>query len=333
MKLLTSKDYSQQPLGLVLGNFDGLHRAHRVLIESHIRLCAKQGLAAGLITFSPHPASYFSGRPQKQLLSLGQKKEILGRMGLDYYIDLDFDEGMASLGADDFAEKVLKGQFKGRYISVGHDYRFGSGRTGTVADLKRLQDKLDFFLYVQPEMKRQGQRISSTAIRNFIRSGQVRQAGQMLGYLPMVEGRVVPGHQLGKDMGFPTANLRVDEKLLIPKTGVYQGYARLLFEVEEEKDTKIYPAMISVGRKPTVGDDFKESIEAHIFHFDQDIYGRRVQLSFARWMREEVRFSDLAALRDQLSQDKKRALTLSVLPEENMVSFPAFLYPPLQKGL
>lgn len=318
MKDLNHKSCLTQPIGVTLGNFDGLHVGHRQLIEQSIMKARQKNIPAAVLTFNPHPEAFFHDNMTGPILPRHCKKKILQDMGLDYYIELPFDISMGNMEARDFVENILLKQFNVVHIAVGHDYRFGKKKQGNTSLLDAWQKPLAYDLYVQPEITDAGLRVSSTAIREFIRRGEVLKAAKMLGYFPVAEGDVVHGNSLGKKLGFPTANISLKEHLLVPQKGVYLGHACI--------NKSIYHALISVGYKPTIGDNYDQNIEAHIFDFDLDLYGATIQLSFTERIRNEIKFDTVDALVTQLIADREYAIAHRQEKMTDIALFPHLLY-------
>ncbi len=318
MKIIEGITRIEEPICISLGNFDGLHIAHRRLIEQALEVAKEQGLATAVLTFSPHPKEFFLGRGPGQILPHHIKDSILESMGVDYLIILPFDQETATMDPKAFIKEILLDRYQASHIFVGYNYHFGDKQMGNIYLLEDLKDELDYELHVQKEVRTKDMSVSSTAIRDLIKEGEVNLAGALLGYFPMVEGIVVEGNHLGHTLGYPTANLNLSENLLVPKEGVYMGYVRAL--------DSIHKALINVGKKPTVGDDFETNIEAHLLDFSDDLYGKTIQVSFTDRIRDEVKFDSLTALKHQLQDDERFTRDRDHQGMKNIALFPDSLY-------
>ncbi|QRN86308.1 bifunctional riboflavin kinase/FAD synthetase [Clostridia bacterium] len=318
MKLIKSMTMIEEPICISLGNFDGLHIAHRKLIEHALEVGKKKGLATAVLTFSPHPKEFFFGRGPEQILPHHLKDAILESMGVDYLIVLPFNITTATMEPEVFIKEILLEKFNAKYICVGYNYHFGDKQMGNVYLLDALKEKFGYELYIQKEIRTQEMSVSSTAIRDMINEGNVALAGTLLGYFPFIEGTVVKGNCIGRSIGFPTANINLNEKLLVPKVGVYMGYVK-------EKDA-IHRALINVGKRPTIGDNFETNIEAHLLDYSGDLYDKTIQISFTERIRDEVKFDTLEELRHQLQEDEELTRQRMMSESKNIAKFPDSLY-------
>ncbi len=287
---------------LTLGTFDGVHMGHRRILQRVRQIADEQGGEAVLLTFFPHPRLVLNPEDNslKLLSTLEEKAELLEVQGIDHLVVLPFDAQFARMAAEDFVRDVLLQSLRMESLVVGYDHRFGAGRTGDFQLLCDMAKIHGFHVEEIPAAWVDDVRVSSTKVRNALLAGEVSEAARWLGYAYSFEGMVVHGRKLGRELGYPTANIEPLESLkLIPGIGVYA--------VEVETPSGIYGGMANVGNNPTIpGKGF--SIEAHLFGFEGDIYDIAVRLKFRFFLRNELKFNDLNALQEQLHTDKKEAL-------------------------
>jgi riboflavin kinase/FMN adenylyltransferase len=289
---------------VTIGAYDGVHVGHRTVISTCRRLAAERGLATAVVTFDRHPATVVRPESAPLLLTdLDQKLELLAETGVDYVYVLTFDEARARESAEDFVEVVLAGCLNAKVVAVGADFHFGHELRGTVEMLGRLGRDLGFevvgldLVGTDGEAAPKDEAVSSTAIRRALTDGDLDRANRLLGRPFEVRGHVVAGDRRGRDWGFPTANVAVPEGMQLPADGIYAGwYLR--------PDEEIYPAAISLGRRPTIYENQPYSLlEAHLLDFDGDLYGERAVVSFIARLRGEVKFDSVDALVDQIRVD------------------------------
>lgn len=286
---------------LAIGNFDGVHRGHRAVIDAARSLAARLGRPAAALTFEPHPRAFF--QPDASLFRLtpgAEKLEALRAAGLDGAVLLAFDAAFAALTAEAFVEDVLKRTFDVAGVVVGYDFHFGNNRTGSPAFLRQAGARLGFAVEVVEPMLDAGDPVSSTAIRNALASGQVGHAAHMLGRPWRVTATVIHGDKRGRVLGFPTANLR-----LPAGTRLAHG----IYAVRVHMDGKHHDAVASHGRRPTF-DNGAELLEVHIFDFTGDLYGRELSVTFHNFLRPELKFDGIEPLVAQMRQDCAAARAL-----------------------
>lgn len=302
MKLLQqgNKDDASQRIAVV-GTFDGVHRGHRFLLDfmKTEALCRK--LEPTVITFENHPLSII--HPQDvppQLTTIDERMELLSSCGVETCILLEFDENLRQLSARQFLEMISR-DYGVRMLIIGFNTRFGCDCVDSFEEYQRLGKEVGVEVIQAPEY---GSGICSSAIRRMIKEGAVAGANEALGYRYAITGKVVEGKQLGRTIGFPTANVEVyDEKKLIPATGVY------VVDAHMPHLDKTYRAMLNIGRRPTVDvADAPISIEAHVIDFDGDLYGKELRIEFLKFIRPEQAFDSLEALIAQLHHDRKEAV-------------------------
>lgn len=279
---------------VTMGNFDGIHLGHRALIDGAVEDARSSRIPSVVLTFEPHPLQVLAPeRAPKMLLSHKDKMELLRSLGVDVVMIQHFDLQFAKLAAEEFVRFVLLDRLKAAKIWVGKDLRFGQGRKGGVDDLLRWGTEAGFQVGIVEPILVDGVRVSSSRIRQLITDGKVDGARSLLGRYHFVSGRVVIGHQRGRDLGFPTANISSRTEVL-PADGIY---ATLLHLGE-----RTLWSVSSVGLNPTFGAG-PRTIESHILNFHEDIYGAHVKLAFVKKIRDEKKFASTDELANQIRGD------------------------------
>lgn len=286
---------------VTIGTFDGVHKGHQEILSAVKKAADEIGGESILITFEPHPRKLlYPEQPLKLLTPLNEKVELLTKEGINHIVVAPFTHEFASLTAQDYVSDFLVMHFNPKCIVIGYDHHFGHDRSGDITLLKNLQSQYGYEVQELPAQLIDQAAVSSTKIRNALTAGDVRLAAQMLGRPYTLKGDVVSGAQIGRTIGYPTANIKpLFEDQLIPAIGIYAVYLEI--------DGVVYGSMLSIGYNPTVTDEKKLTIEAHIFDFDQDIYGKIVNLKFIDRLRDEERFPSLDALKEQLAEDEQNA--------------------------
>lgn len=296
------------PLFLSIGVFDGVHLGHQAVISTSARHAKDGGGTAVVVTFDPHPMKVLRPNEAPHLLTATQHKIALIRdLGVAHLLVLDFDRAFASTTPEDFVRQLVESSKPLREICVGHEWSFGKGRTGNLALLKEL-GRIDGFDVVGVEaVKVNGEVVSSTAIRKAVAEGNLVKATQMLGREYTILGTVIRGAQLGRTLGFPTANLSAHSEQF-PPNGVYVAEARL--------GGALYRGVANLGFRPTVTTGKSERLlELYLFDLDREIYGEEMEVRFLRYLRPEQKFADLEALKTQIAADVQQAReSFSILP-------------------
>ncbi|MEC9054223.1 MAG: riboflavin biosynthesis protein RibF [Verrucomicrobiota bacterium] len=293
----------QGPLHLAMGVFDGVHLGHQAVIGAAVKGAGVSGGVAGVLTFEPHPVQVLAPdrAPRRILASLEHKERLLASLGVSVLLVLRFDEAMARQSAEDFADGLLA--VKGlRQLVAGEDWKFGRDRRGTLDLLRSLTGSGAVELTAIPAVMLKGERISSTLLREVLREGSLEVASEMLGRPYSVMGKVIPGAQLGRELGAPTANISVGDQQL-PPDGVYAVTAILS---EEESPCR---GVANLGVRPTV-DGERRLLEVHLLDFDGDLYGSVVEVCFGMRMREEKKFGGPEELKEQIQRDLRDARRL-----------------------
>jgi riboflavin kinase / FMN adenylyltransferase len=287
-----------QPLHVALGVFDGVHLGHQQVIRRTIDAARQQGGLAGVVTFEPHPIRVLAPEraPRSLLASLDHKAQILNSLGLDFLLTVEFDLPRAGQEAEAFLAELCAHPI--RTIAVGEDWCFGRGRRGNVHLLRDQVGHYGYDLQAVPPIMHEGERISSTRIRQAIRDGSLAAAAAMLGRPFTVAGTVTQGKQLGRTIGFPTANLEIGSEQ-IPPHGVWAVRARV--------GERIFPGVANLGLRPTVEDSMQPRLEVHLFGEPGDLYGAFMEVEFVEFLRGEEKFGSLEALKEQIGRDAARA--------------------------
>jgi riboflavin kinase/FMN adenylyltransferase len=292
---------------ITTGAFDGVHIGHQEIINRMKQIALEIKGETVIITFHPHPRKVISSIPGeiKQLTSLDERIDLLTKSGIDHLVVVNFDYAFSNLTADEYIKAFLFDHFHPHTILVGYDHRFGNGRNGNFELLQKFGNELGFMVEQIHEKIIAEKIVSSTHIRNYILEHQIEKANALLGYPYLFDGFVVRGNQIGRTIGFPTANLHINnEEKIIPSNGVYA----VKVKGKCLGDT-IYNGMMNIGIRPTV-DGQKKVIEVHILDFDQDIYEQNLTVMVYEYIRGEVKFDGLETLKAQLAKDKITAAAI-----------------------
>jgi len=283
---------------VTIGNFDGLHLGHRQILAELVRTAAASDNASVVMTFSPHPLQIL--QPDKApglIVPSSEKFAQIESLGIEYLLLAKFDEELSRLSGQDFVRQILVDSLRAKHILVGHNFVFGHKRSGNVSLLEALGRECDYSVHVVPPVQVRGSRVSSTWIRELIRSGRVSQANRLLGRYYTLQGRTVSGQSLGKTLLFPTLNLEAQNEIL-PGKGVYA--TRALF------DGKGYPGVTNVGTRPTLSGT-NLSVETHLLEYAPETPPVAFQLQFLHRLRDEQQFPSIEALKQQIAKDIQRA--------------------------
>ena len=299
---------------VTIGNFDGVHLGHQALICKTVERARGEGLPAVVITFDPHPLQVVKGKEAPpQLISLQHKLECFAELGIDLAVVMPFTAETAALTPEDFVAGILVGCLNTRALVVGYDYAFGKGRRGNAALLAELGKEYGFGVEEFPAVYLNGCVVSSTRIRETLRRGDAAQAAALLGRPHSVEGVIAKGRNRGgRLLGFPTANLHMEENLLLPATGVYAVLAELspkrhsLPGVCTGSAGAYLKGVANVGNNPTFGDDYLR-VETHLLDFHKDIYGAPFRVHFIERLRDERKFNGVTELVEQIRRDAAQA--------------------------
>lgn len=293
------------PAHATIGSFDGIHRGHQALLKPLIAGARKAGAASVLVTFEPHPRCVLDpNNCPANLTTLDEKTWLLDQLGLDHVIVIPFTPQVAALSPAAFMERLLRGM-QLRHLVTGENFRFGHGRRGDAAFLRRLGTRIGFTVAVAPTVEWSGSSISSSRIRRLVLLGQLRAAAQLLGRDYFFRSAVEHGARRGRQLGFPTANLKIAPNKLIPATGVYA--VRVL------RGDRTYDGALSVGFRPTFGGN-SLTVEVFIIDFDAEIYGEVLAAWFVQRLRGEKRFASVPALQQQMARDVENAKRILANP-------------------
>lgn len=287
---------------VAMGNFDGVHRGHRAVIDA-ARAAADAPL--GVITFEPHPREYFApDAPPFRLMNAESRANRLRRIGVDHLYELPFADELAGLTPEAFAREVLADGLGVAHVTVGQDFRFGKGRAGDAATLADLGRTLGFGVTVAPLIGEDGEEFSSTAIRQALSDGRPDDAERMLGHWHRIEGEVLHGEKRGRTLGYPTANMSL-EGLHLPRLGVYAVMVDVLGGPHRGR----WPGVASLGVRPMFGQN-QPNLETYLFDFEGDLYGEHLSVALVDYLRPEMKFDGLDALIAQMDRDAAAARTI-----------------------
>jgi len=297
---------------VTIGTFDGVHLGHREVISELKRISALSGGDSVVFTFEPHPRIVIApGEDSLRLLSTKNEKiRLMEQLGIDHLVIYPFTIEFSKLSYNEFVTNILVGKMNISSLVVGYDHRFGQGRKGDFNSLEYLSKALNFKVEQLSQLFVNSNVVSSTKIRQALGTGDIAKANNLLGYRYLLSGRVIEGKQLGRKLGFPTANIEtLENHKLVPGDGVYAVFV--------QTGGKIYKGMLNVGIRPTVNYNADhKSIEVHIFDFDSDIYNTEITLFFVQKIRDEQKFAGIVELKEQLIKDRINAL--GILSEEDI---------------
>lgn len=282
-------------LSLALGFFDGVHLGHKKVIKSAVDFAKRNGIKSAVVTFKEHPCCFFRGIGPKYILTREERLKHIEALGVDYVYLLDFNSKLCMLSAEDYLREVLVGNFSPKSISTGFNHYFGAKKSGNVTLLAEKQVEYGYKYFEIPPQEVFGKTISSTVIRELLSKGQIKNANEMLGYNFSITGEVVKGQQLGRTIGFRTANLIYPNELIDLPFGVYLTVVTL--------GGKKYQGVTNFGIRPTVSDSHKCTLETHILDFEKDIYGKYITVEFIKMIRAEKKFKSLNELKNQIIVD------------------------------
>ena len=283
---------------VTIGSFDGVHLGHQAILTQVKERAAQLGLPSVAMTFEPQPQEFFSAeKAPARLMRLRDKVDALLAFGLDHVLCLQFNSALSRLTASDFIRLVLVDGLGTQYLIVGDDFRFGCDRRGDFKMLCEQGQMQDFAVQDTETLEVDGQRVSSTLVRQILQQSDFDRASQLLGRPFTIKGRVIYGQQLGRELGFPTANVQLN-RYSAPLSGVFAVLVRV--------GTEVYQGAANVGVRPTVGDLVKPILEVHLLEFDADLYGKRIEVEFVAKIRNEEKFSTLDKLVEGIQRDVKQ---------------------------
>lgn len=337
MWIATTEKEILKPTAIALGNFDGVHRGHQRILEAILSTDndrETEKLYPTAVSFYPHPREFFTGEKIQLLTPVVEKAKHLESLGIEQLVLLPFNRQLASLNPQQFVEEIIVKQLQAKKISVGEDFRFGYQRQGTARDLKAIAASYGIEVHINPLRQcrqEQGEnvRISSSLIRQALQTGEIKQANSMLGRAYTLIGTVIKGQELGRTIGFPTANLQLPEDKFIPRYGVYsvkvtsfdKDEACLesvadsslcnnqnipLEDASNSMNNSPLKGVMNIGCRPTV-DGNKVTVEVHLLDWSGDLYGQTLRVSLEQFLRPEQKFSSLDALKQQIAVDCETA--------------------------
>ncbi len=291
---------SDRPMALTIGNFDGVHLGHQAMLHALLLAAESLELATGVVTFEPHPREFFSPREAPpRLTTLREKLELLDAAGIDQVTVLRFNRTLAAMPAEAFVTEWLVNRLRTRWLLVGDDFRFGAQRTGDFETLQRVGAARGFECFALSSVMAAGLRVSSSAVRDALAAGRMDLARQLLGRPFFISGRVSTGQQLGRTLGYPTANIRLNRRVA-PLSGIFAVSVSGL-------GASSWTGVASLGTRPTVSDSGEWLLEVHLFNFDRSIYGARIHVHFLHKIRDEIRFDSLETMTRQIAHDTATA--------------------------
>lgn len=296
MEIIDLEDYKEEryKTSIALGNFDGVHIGHKELIKTMVAEAKRLGNRAAVLIFYNHTREIIEGRRPDLLTSNPQKEKILKELGVEIVYKMKFNESIRGLSPEEFVQGILIDKLNIQSVTIGFDYRFGYKASGDAGLLKTYGDKYNFFVNIIDPIYLEKHPVSSTRIRSAIREGNISLANKMLGRNYSLQAKVVAGKGIGRRLKFPTANLETIKDFVIPRPGVYV--------TETMVNKKKYLSVTSVGTNPTFNEkDLK--VETHIIDFDENIYGRIIEVGFIDYLREEIKFPNVVELKNQIEKD------------------------------
>ena len=295
---------AKTPVALAIGNFDGVHLGHQAMLARLKEAANQLDLVSCVMIFEPHPREFFApDQAPTRLTSLREKLELLAELGIERVQVCRFNFDFAKISAEDFITRILQRGLGVRWILVGDDFRFGARRAGDFAMLKAFSVQHGFEVEKMPSFTVDGLRVSSTAVREALASGDLDLARHLLGRPYSISGRVVGGDKLGKKIGFPTANIQLRHNRP-PLSGIF---AVEVYGAAESSSQLATRGVASLGVRPTVHENGKPVLEVHLFDFDQEIYGHHLRMDFLHKLRDEDKYSDLDTLTRQIERDVENA--------------------------
>ena len=307
MLTAASPEQIRTPTAIALGNFDGIHQGHQVVLQPIINVIQplqQPHIYSSVVSFTPHPREFFSGGKLQFLTPIDEKAEQLSTLGIEQLILLHFDRDLASLSPEQFVEQIIVKQLQAKVISVGSDFRFGYRRQGTGEELKNIASAFGITVHLNSLHKyqncgRQTVRVSSSLIRQALQNGEIDTANTMLGRPYRLEGTVVTGQQLGRTIGFPTANLELPPEKFLPRYGVYAVNALV--------NGNSIAGVMNIGCRPTVAGE-APTIEVHLLNWSGDLYGQTLKVDLLQFLRPEQKFDSVEALKQQITKDCQAVL-------------------------
>ena len=299
MKILNDlRKFKEKNSVVCLGTFDGVHLGHKKVISTAVRYAKRKKLPCIVVTFDPHPKSVVNPLRKPLLLTTVEERACLvKKLGADMLAVIRFDKKLENTSYRDFAKKILAKVFKARGIFIGNDYAFGRGREGDPDKLKKLGRALGFKVFSVADKKLDGEPVKSALIRALLKEGEFARALRLFGHPYVIKGTVVAGYGRGRELGYPTANIKPGKEKLVPKSGVYAG--------EIEISGRRYKCAVNIGTRPTFNAK-GVAIEAHVINFHKNILGKNIVLFLAKRLRDEIKFKTVKELIEAIKRDVAR---------------------------
>ncbi|OON95571.1 MAG: riboflavin biosynthesis protein RibF [Candidatus Epulonipiscioides saccharophilum] len=299
MRYVSNAEKIVTPFGtaIALGNFDGVHLGHQKLFEMAMK--EKGNLELMALSFYPHPTWVLNGVKKDIITSRQHKRALMEKLGVDIFVEYPFTLDLANMNAYDFFRKILIENLNAKMIIVGQDYKFGKARQAGIAELESMCKLYNIKLLVVEKLIWDKEKISSTQIRQYLLDGDIEKANKLLGYPYKLSGKIIKGNQIGRTIGFKTANILTKHGIIYPKNGVYATKVKVY--------NKDFLAITNIGYNPTINDKIKiKMVETNIFDFDVEIYDENIEVSFFKFIRPEKKFESLADLKRQITSDKEK---------------------------
>jgi len=288
---------------VTVGTFDGLHLGHQKIIKTLVDKAKELNSEASVFTFWPHPRFVLGKIDGLELINtLDEKTDLFEQNGIDNLISFEFTKEFANLSSYEFVKQILVEKLHVKHLILGYDHHFGKNREGRFDKLQECAKEFGFTIEQVSALSQKDENVSSTKIRNYIKSGKIEIANKFLGYTYFIKGEVVDGNKLGRTINFPTANISVPQYKLLPKEGVYA--------VKIELEKRQFIGMMNIGFRPTIGDFDTKTLEVHIIDFDEDIYGKSIKIELVSKIRNEVKFDNIEELKSQLEKDKTTTINI-----------------------
>lgn len=294
-------------VALTFGNFDGVHLGHKFAISTLRETAQEKGLSSAVLTFEPHPSTVLSDRKNFRLIDQEQKKELISSYDIDYLYIIDFNEGFAKVSCDDFISKILVDRYGAKYITVGKNCTFGHKQLGNISTLEKYSEMYGYSLTKLEPLIIDGEICSSSSIRECLQKGEIEVANKLLGRPYQVSGIVTKGACRGREIGFPTINIPIEDYMIKPKLGTY--YAKVAFS--ENSSSWLY-GVVNIGMRPTFKDLKKPIVEMHIFDFNENVYNFKVDIQLLKFIRAEKKFHSINELTKQIDHDIMKAYQLKI---------------------
>lgn len=295
----------EKPTILTIGTFDGVHLGHQKLLNRLKELKEKSGFQTVILTFDPHPRKVLFPEQKnlKLLTTTSEKLKLIETHGVDITVVYPFSAAFSKINAESYIQDLLVKSLKVKQLVIGYDHKFGKDRGGDIQTLRSYSQKYSYQVEEISAQDIDSIAVSSSKIRHALENGEIELANKYLGHAYFLSGKVIKAKQLGRTIGYPTANILLENSdKLIPKIGVYW--------VEVELDYERFDGMLNIGKNPTTDADDNIKIEVNLFNFDRDIYGKTIKIDILKWLRNEIKFNSLDELKIQLSKDKQECLKL-----------------------